>query len=862
MNRAGRSPMPLACLAAVPLLAQGQAPGPAPAAEPADAGSVLVIGQRESLRAGLQLKRQGAGISDAVVADEINRLPDINLTEALQRVTGVQAARDRGEGAGLTVRGLGQVQATLNGREIFTAGSGRVLDFADLPSEMVAALTVHKSASAEQIEGGIGGLVNLRTRAPFDFAQGATVLSLRALHGDLAGRTEAQGSVLAGRRWRGTDGGEWGWLANVSLQERAFREDQKGTGAPQARSDLLPGQTVFAPGATSESTSAGLRRRTAATLVLQWRSAAGLALRAEAHAAEFRTEQDSQMINVSAGASALPGSVALFEGSRDVRRVTWLDAPVSVLSFARDTVDRSRQFALHAQWRGEAWRVEADISHTRSHNSLYFSGPFFAGRAARFSHDLTGPVPATAVAGTDLLDPATLRYTGLAYRTRVFDGRLDAARLDAHWRPAEGLWRGVDAGWRSARRQAGNAPGLVFGDLSLAGPAMAATPGRVQPNPYADFLPGSTSIGAYLTGRLDNARDAQALREAFGITTPLPTAASPLSLWTIVERSDAGYLMGRFEQAPIDGQLGLRAVRTRSQVTGWRSVPASTGIEPLAIEHRDTDWLPSAHLRWTLRPDLLARLALSRTLTRPNFDQLSPSLTLLRNPITPSLNQGAAGNPELQPVRASNLDLALEHYLGPASAVHATAFVKQVRGFPAIFSAPETHDGEVYLVSRPQNSGAARIRGLELGLQQVFDTLPGAWRGLGLQANLTWLDSRTDDRLLGARVPLQNLSRRSANLVGLYELGPWSARLAWNWRDRFLSGATSVVGLGVLPSYTQAYGWLDASAAWQIDARWRLVAEGSNLLRTRRDAPYGLPTRPQASTLNDRQWGARVVVQL
>ena len=117
---------------------------------------------------------------------------------------------------------------------------------------------------------------------------------------------------------------------------------------------------------------------------------------------------------------------------------------------------------------------------------------------------------------------------------------------------------------RSARREAGNAPGLIFADVSLAGPTMAATPALVQPNPYADFLPGSTSIGSFLVGRLDNARDAQALREAFGIGTPVPTAANPLSLWTIQERSEAAYLLGRFELEHLLGRLVFQSALDQS----------------------------------------------------------------------------------------------------------------------------------------------------------------------------------------------------------------------------------------------------------------------------------------------------------
>jgi iron complex outermembrane receptor protein len=142
----------------IPVLAlAAAAPCATRAQEPATAGSVVVTGKRESVRAGLQLKRQRDEVSDAVLAEEIGKLPDFKLSDALQRITGVQAVRDRGEGFGLTMRGLTQVVSTLNGREVFTAGTGRALDFADIPAEMVAAVTVLKSASADQLEGGIYG---------------------------------------------------------------------------------------------------------------------------------------------------------------------------------------------------------------------------------------------------------------------------------------------------------------------------------------------------------------------------------------------------------------------------------------------------------------------------------------------------------------------------------------------------------------------------------------------------------------------------------------------------------------------------------------------------------------------------------
>lgn len=842
----------LGATAAAPVVAQTAGAGAD------DPPRVVVQGQRASLQTAQAIKRTQVEVVDAVVADDVLKLPDFSVTDALQRITGVQIARDRGDGAGLTVRGLLQVETTLNGREVFTAGSGRTLDFADYPSELVSSIRVYKSSAADHIEGGVGGSIDLRTRRPFDFTGGQTAASARWLHGDLADRGAAQLSGLLSRRWRLDGGGQVGLLFSAALQERAFREDQKGTGSPLARSDLVPGRTVTVPNGTSETSSEGLRRRGAAAWAMQWRVNDAVELYAEGSFAEFRTRQDSQQVNVGASPSFDAASVVLFPGTDDVQRITWTQAPLSILSFARDTVDRTRQAAIGGQWSGGDLALKADLSHTKSFNHLFFSGPFFGGRAASFTHDLSTRLPSTSVSGTDLLDPAALRYTGLALRTRPFEGRLTAAQLDADWLRPQALVHAVALGVRAARRAADNAPGLVFADVSLSGPSAADKPGFVMPNPYGDFFPDEStpSLRHYLVGNLDGARDAAALRQAFGITTPIPAGGNPLGLWRIEETTWSAHVLARFKAgAALDGNLGLRLVRTREAVSGAQSVPATGGVAPIEIDQRYSDWLPSLNLRYAAAPGLLLRLAASKTLTRPNFDQLSPSLTLVPNPVNPSLNQGGAGNPALEPIRADNLDLAIESYLDRASAVHATVFAKRVDGFVTNVSAPEVHGGLTYQVSRPRNSQAATIRGIELGGQHFFAALPGAFSGLGVQANYTYVDSRTPSSILGGNVPLQGLSRHSANLVGIYERGAWSARLACNWRDRFLSGVTQVVGVGALPVYTREYAWLDASLSYRVNERMSITLEGLNLLGTMRRSYHGVATRPQSHWVNDRQVG-------
>lgn len=819
---------------------------------------IQITGARASLATAQEIKREKLEIVDSVVADDINKLPDFNVTDALQRVTGVQILRDRGEGSGVAIRGLTQMETLLNGREVFTAGNGRNLDFADIPAEMVSAINVYKTSSAEHIEGGVGGMIDLRTRRPFDFNGRKIVATGRLIHDDLINASKPQVSLLASDRWETGDGGEFGALVNVAYQKRAWREDQKSTGNPVARTNIFAGQTVFAPNGTLETTSVGERERSAASIILQWRPTERLDLYAEVHHAQFKTVQDSYQINVtpSAGGTFVPGSATLFPGTSDVQGITWTNTPVSTLGAARDTVDRTTQLAVGGSWSSQALTLKTDLSYTKSYNNLFYSAIALGGAAASLTQSLSGSVPASSVGGTDLLKLSSFNKAGMIYASRPFEGELVAAQLDGEYQFVGSFLDTLSAGVRYAQRDATDVPGqIVFFPATVAATKAA---GLVMANPYADFFPGSTSIGSYLVGNPSMARNAEAVRQALGIPTAIPTG-NPLSTWVMAEETRSGYIMGRFkgERLPLEGNLGLRVVRTHEQVSGNQSDPSNGGVLPIRLDNVYTDMLPSVNLRYELAKGLYLRGAASKSLTRPDFNQLSPSLTL--NSVQ---HIGSAGNAELQPVRADNFDIALEKYVSKTTSVYLTGFLKKVNGFVTTVSNQESYDGVTYQVSRPQNTDSADIKGAELGYQQFYDFLPGWLSGLGLQANYTLVDSKTPSSILGQDVPLQNLSKHSYNLIGMYEKGRLSARLAYNWRDKFLSSIANVVGVGALPVYTKAYGWLDASVGYRFTDRVLLTVEGNNLLGTVRRSYYGVESRPQSSWVNDTQISAAVMVRL
>ena len=137
---------------------------------------VVVIGVRGSQAKAIEIKRNASEIVDSIVAEDIGRLPDVTITDSLQRIAGVQINREANEGTSLNIRGMPQVLTTLNGEQflspwnITTVGA----NYGDVPAGMISGADVYKSASASQVAGGISGLVNLKTFSPLDLDKGIT----------------------------------------------------------------------------------------------------------------------------------------------------------------------------------------------------------------------------------------------------------------------------------------------------------------------------------------------------------------------------------------------------------------------------------------------------------------------------------------------------------------------------------------------------------------------------------------------------------------------------------------------------------------------------------------------------------------
>ncbi|MFS0770827.1 TonB-dependent receptor [Sphingomonas sp. 1P08PE] len=142
----------------------------------AESSDIVVTGIRASQRRAVNIKREAASVTDSISAEDIGKLPDVTISDSLQRIPGVQIRRSAGEGANVNIRGLPQVTTLMNGEAFLGANSITNIqpNFNDIPSQLFAGADVIKATTADQLNAGITGTVNLRTRRPMDLKRGLT----------------------------------------------------------------------------------------------------------------------------------------------------------------------------------------------------------------------------------------------------------------------------------------------------------------------------------------------------------------------------------------------------------------------------------------------------------------------------------------------------------------------------------------------------------------------------------------------------------------------------------------------------------------------------------------------------------------
>lgn len=878
------------CSASLAALAAFATPASAQTEAPTDTtqeqqDEIVVTGIRGSLGSAQARKQEATAVTDSIVAEDIGKLPDNTVSDALQRVTGIQVQRGAGEAGTVLIRGLPNVTSYINGREIFT-GTGRGVALQDIPAELVAGVDVYKTSTPELIEGGVAGRIDIRLRRPFDLKPGITVAgNLRALYSDKREKWSYIGSGLVSGRWETAGGQEFGILLGASYNKRRYRDQTAfNFGFNSLNNAATGGQDVLIPDTVGALVTDGDRTRPAFNASLQWKPSPELEIYADGLFTGYRNDYD---VNFFVG---LPkaGNVTAVTRQADTVVIPSIGAARPVAS-AVTTADNftitskqafrqktdGYQAATGLKWDAGPALISTELAYNKSRvaSTSYIVDANFVVPRIQYQFDVDGTpnIQALTASGSayDLTDPATLNLFALFDQNNLATSEQWAWRWDVGREFDSGVLRNFKFGFRYARRT-GTSDGTGENRFGLTG-AATSYPGFGVGGP-TDILGGIVGVDGFALPSTPWIREnIDQLRAIAGRPAGAPDFAPTLH-FDLVEKNYAYYGQMQFDFAdaglPLELLVGARVVNNDTHLDA--TLVNNGVVTPVSGKRNELNFLPSATFKFRAADDLVLRLVAGESITAPEFAQLNPATNIAPLGATgnsSTYGAGSGGNPNLRSIKTKNLDGTIEWYFSRTGSLTLSAFYRKLDGYIQTYSEVEffpTGPGgalQSYQVSRPRNTEDGSLKGVEIAYQQFFDFLPGPLSGFGAQANFTYADGEVEaPPVAGQPTVMQRItpiSKYSYNLVAMYEKYGLSARLAYNWRSKYVDSYANNIPGGLIEVAPVAF--LDFSASYDITPQITITVDATNLLNeTYQDSFGGYEATPRDTRQYDRTFGAGV----
>jgi len=471
-----------------------------------------------------------------------------------------------------------------------------------------------------------------------------------------------------------------------------------------------------------------------------------------------------------------------------------------------------------------------------------FEGDVFNTGASYMMHGLGSPVDVAFPSG----NPSVFTGTSLDW---IFGaspaGTKDKetyAKVDGEWAFDAGMFNNLKFGgrWAEHKRdthQTAQGPNFAGAD-PFAAANLPAWNGETYPGNFGSRLGGGDfprQPWMLSPGELERWGDIYSNRD------PVTRQYWP-GEFSIKEKVGAFYLMTNLDGPGWSGNLGVRFVQTKEEVTVNVAIPGSVcgALAPCpqvpgaittsafgsfyknVVSHDYTDVLPSANVKFDLAKDMVLRLAAARTMARPDYSALGGSITA-----DDTTHTGNGGNPDLKPIRSTNLDASFEYYYAPKSLVSVGLFYMDLTNYVGFGTYQTTlldirqNNFQTYTISAPTNS-KGKVTGLELSWQQPLPM------GFGVQANYTYADAKEKRDCAPGESPctkdLVGASKSTYNLSAYYEDHGFGARLAYTYRSSFFVGLDRST-----PQYQDDTGVLSASLSYNLSKNISLNFDALNL---------------------------------
>jgi TonB-dependent receptor len=714
--------------------------------------------QREAQARALSQQKTAPNITNIVSADQIGSFPDANAAETTQRIPGISITKDQGEGRYVNIRGTdARLNAmTINGERIPSPDPLlRQVALDVVPAELLQAIEVSKALTPDMDADSIGGAVNLVMKAvPERFR---VVGAIAGGYNDMLKSTnQNMFSLTAGRRLAG---GRLGAVGSLS------------------RSDIRRGnqdmEVVYTP-------------------------------------AFLLNELNPRYYQVRRGRFGATGAVDFRAGDSTSFTVR------SVFNrFIDDHENRQR-----VRWAVANSRIDRELrdrTHIQRIGSFSVSGQTIARGATTVDYQLLG-------AYSDQFDPLTMtttfRATRVTFAPNVTGTSIDPDNIQANPQndsPANyTLLQQIRAtnfskdrdivGSVNARVPLGASgdalsfikAGLKYRDKAKGrnrNESVYTTTSTVR---MTDYLETDFDLRPFLDGRYDlQPYLKQSLVEGIPSQVPVSIARNrdrDAEEFDGTERVAAAYAMAEFYRGRTLLILpGVRFEYTAADFTGRdvRYSPAPRtwrGSDPLPASASYGIVLPSLHVRYGLSEDANLRVAVTRSLARPNYYDIVPYRVQDDTASTIAL-----GNADLKPTSSYNVDVMAERYFRSVGVLSGGFFYKNLSNYIFTFTETETLAGTQYRVTQPQNGDRATVRGLEAAFQNRLTFLPRPLDGIGVYANYTRTESSAQLPGRDGRSRLPGQSKHAGNLAVSYEKRGFSGRLAVNFHGSYVDavGASS-----------------------------------------------------------------------
>ncbi|WP_308364005.1 MULTISPECIES: TonB-dependent receptor [unclassified Microbulbifer] len=716
MNKYKIKPLVLAMAVASPVFAQEQSANE----QGQTLEEITVTGFRASLQKGLDAKRMNANSSDSIVAEDIGKMPDLNLAESLQRVPGVAITREGGEGRNITVRGLGPgfSRTTLNGMEVpaSTGGldssggvnRGRDFDFNVFASELFNRITIHKSPVASVEEGGLASTVELSTAKPLDTPGQHIAFGGQLMVDSFAGEQDPRFTGLYSNTFMDD---KLGVLVSAAYSERTVRQEGFGTvrwtsphanggrswasgtsptvvnGTPnpganhsgEVDPDANPLDYMWTPRLPRMDSFNRDQERLGLTGSLQYRPTDTMEFSLDVLSSNLKADVTSynyfaQFRNVYD--TVIPTEVTLDESGRMIVAGEFENVAPRSESRGQFSETDFQQVVLSGKF-DLADNITLDVMYgnavsEHSEDQLRFNQTAAEGHSFSYSFLEDGDIAEMSY-GFDILDPSNYEWSGPTLRRDIVERTNDTFRADF---TIEGDSSSVKTGliWNSRKVESQRWDAININSLN--GEVVAAGLADQLGNVVDDYSDGIDAPSGFPTNWL--VADYDAAAAAWGVGQ-WELNEDDSSTYDIKEETLGGYVETNVETQllglPLTVNAGLRIVDSEVTSQGVAS-DGEGGFVPTRREGSYTEVLPSTNLVWEFREDLLLRLGVGRNISRPGLGSLAGTVS-----VTPINQSVSLGNPDLEPVRANSADLGLEWYFDDESVLALTLFHKEIESF-------------------------------------------------------------------------------------------------------------------------------------------------------------------------------------